>query len=121
MADPPAGSEGTAPGGAANRVTTASTPAEKPATTEVPEPKLDVHAPHQSVHSWRDFFVHIATIAVGLLIAVGLEQTIEVTRITRNACTSSRTCKTKPVRTGILPSLQQLLRPSDLAAQLPWR
>jgi len=41
---------------------------------------LDVHAPHQSVHSWRDFFVHIATIAVGLLIAVGLEQTVEAIR-----------------------------------------
>ena len=38
---------------------------------------LDVHAPHQLVHTWRDFFVHIATIVVGLLIAIGLEQSIE--------------------------------------------
>ena len=38
---------------------------------------LDVHAPHASAHTWRDFFVHIATIAVGLLIALGLEQTVE--------------------------------------------
>ena len=38
---------------------------------------LDVHPPHGSAHSWRDFFIHIATITVGLLIAVGLEQTIE--------------------------------------------
>jgi hypothetical protein len=38
---------------------------------------LDVHPPHERVHSWKDFFVHIATICVGLLIAVGLEQTVE--------------------------------------------
>jgi hypothetical protein len=37
----------------------------------------DMHAPHQLVHTWRDFFIHIATIVVGLLIAVALEQTIE--------------------------------------------
>jgi hypothetical protein len=36
----------------------------------------DVHPPHQSLHSWKDFFIHIATIAVGLLIAIGLEQTV---------------------------------------------
>jgi hypothetical protein len=38
---------------------------------------LDVHPPHSSVHGWRDFFIHIATIVIGLLIAVGLEQTVE--------------------------------------------
>lgn len=38
---------------------------------------LDVHPPHESAHSWKDFFIHIATIVVGLLIAVGLEQTVE--------------------------------------------
>ena len=38
---------------------------------------LDVHAPHESVHTWRDFFIHIATIVIGLLIAIGLEQTVE--------------------------------------------
>ena len=38
---------------------------------------LDVHPPHESVHTWRDFFIHIATIVVGLIIAVGLEQTVE--------------------------------------------
>ena len=39
---------------------------------------LDVHAPHEAVHTWKDFFVHIATIVVGLVIALGLEQTVEV-------------------------------------------
>jgi hypothetical protein len=38
---------------------------------------LDVHPPHEAAHTWKDFFIHIATIAVGLLIAVGLEQTVE--------------------------------------------
>ena len=38
---------------------------------------LDIHPPHEAVHTWRDFFIHIATIVVGLLIAIGLEQTVE--------------------------------------------
>ena len=38
---------------------------------------LEVHPPHEAAHSWRDFFIHIATICVGLLIAIGLEQTVE--------------------------------------------
>jgi len=39
---------------------------------------LDVHPPHTPTHTWKDFFIHIATITVGLLIAVGIEQTVEV-------------------------------------------
>jgi len=38
---------------------------------------LDVHPPHHPTHGWRDFFIHIATITVGLLIAIGLEQSVE--------------------------------------------
>ena len=38
---------------------------------------LDVHSPEHTPHSWRDFLIHIATIVVGLLIAVGLEQSVE--------------------------------------------
>jgi hypothetical protein len=38
---------------------------------------LDVHPPHSATHTWRDFLLHIATIVVGLLIAVGLEQAVE--------------------------------------------
>jgi hypothetical protein len=38
---------------------------------------LDVHPPHAAAHTWKDFFIHIATISVGLLIAISLEQTIE--------------------------------------------
>jgi len=38
---------------------------------------LDVHPPHAATHTWRDFFIHIATICVGLLIAIVLEQAVE--------------------------------------------
>ena len=38
---------------------------------------LDVHAPHAGIQGWKDFFIHIATITIGLLIAIGLEQTVE--------------------------------------------
>jgi hypothetical protein len=38
---------------------------------------LDVHPPHHPTHTWKEFFIHIATITVGLLIAVGIEQTVE--------------------------------------------
>ena len=38
---------------------------------------LDVHPPHHAANTWKDFFIHIATIVIGLIIAVGLEQTVE--------------------------------------------
>ena len=38
---------------------------------------MEVHPPHHPLHSWKDFFIHIATIIVGLLIAIGLEQSVE--------------------------------------------
>ncbi|MEO6807071.1 MAG: hypothetical protein ABI286_12180 [Edaphobacter sp.] len=38
---------------------------------------LDVHPPHEAAHTWKDFFIHIITIVIGLLIAIGLEQTVE--------------------------------------------
>ena len=38
---------------------------------------LDVHPPHEPVHTWRDFLLHIATITIGLLIALSLEGCVE--------------------------------------------
>lgn len=38
---------------------------------------LDVHPAHHAATTWRDFFIHVATICIGLLIAIGLEQTVE--------------------------------------------
>jgi hypothetical protein len=37
---------------------------------------IEVHPPHEDVHTWRQFFIHIAAITIGLLIAIGLEQTV---------------------------------------------
>jgi len=34
---------------------------------------MDVHPPHGGIHSWRDFFIHLIVITLGLLIALGLE------------------------------------------------
>ena len=38
---------------------------------------MEVHAPHEPIHTWRDFFIHIITITIGLLIALGLEAAVE--------------------------------------------
>jgi hypothetical protein len=38
---------------------------------------LDVHPPHEPIHSWKDFFIHLITITIGLFIALSLEQTVE--------------------------------------------
>jgi len=44
---------------------------------EISTPMYDVHAPHGAVHSWKDFFIHIAAIACGLVLALALEKTAE--------------------------------------------
>lgn len=38
---------------------------------------LDVHPPHESVHGWRDFLLHLFTITIGLFIALSLEGCVE--------------------------------------------
>lgn len=38
---------------------------------------LDIHSPHPAARTWTDFFIHLGTIAIGLLIAIGLEQSAE--------------------------------------------
>jgi hypothetical protein len=38
---------------------------------------LDVHPPEHGIHGKQDFFIHMATITLGLLIALGLEQGVE--------------------------------------------
>jgi hypothetical protein len=38
---------------------------------------LDVHPAHHAASTWKEFFIHIATIVLGLIIAVGIEQTVE--------------------------------------------
>jgi hypothetical protein len=51
--------------------------AESLSSSEISPPMLDVHAPHEVLHTWKGFFIHIATIVVGLFIAVALEQSVE--------------------------------------------
>jgi hypothetical protein len=38
---------------------------------------IDVHPPEHGIHGFRDFVVHLLTITVGLLIALGLEASVE--------------------------------------------
>jgi hypothetical protein len=38
---------------------------------------MDVHAPHQPVHTWRDFLIHLAIVTIGLFIALMLEALVE--------------------------------------------
>jgi hypothetical protein len=38
---------------------------------------MDVHAPHATIHTWKDFWIHLGTITIGLLIAISLEQSVE--------------------------------------------
>src|SRR4051812_38298794 len=38
---------------------------------------IEVHPPHSAVHGIRDFLIHLLTITVGLLIALGLEGCVE--------------------------------------------
>jgi hypothetical protein len=38
---------------------------------------LDVHAPHERMQGYKDFFLHLFTITVGLLIALSLEGCVE--------------------------------------------
>jgi hypothetical protein len=38
---------------------------------------LDVHSPTEPIHGWRDFFIHLATITIGLVIALSLEGCVE--------------------------------------------
>jgi hypothetical protein len=38
---------------------------------------MDIHAPHEPVHTWRDFFIHLAIVTIGLFIALSLEAFVE--------------------------------------------
>lgn len=40
-------------------------------------PVIDIHPPHQAAHSWRDIAIHLATITIGLFIALTLEGCVE--------------------------------------------
>ena len=48
-----------------------------PEAAKEQETMLEVHPAHHAASSWKEFFIHIATIVLGLLIAIALEQTVE--------------------------------------------
>ena len=51
--------------------------AETRSISETSAPMLEVHASHESIHTWKGFLIHIAAIAFGLLLALSLEKTVE--------------------------------------------
>jgi hypothetical protein len=51
--------------------------AEAPPQPQEPAPMIDVHPPHQGIHTWKEYLLHMSTIVLGLLIAIGLEQSVE--------------------------------------------
>ena len=38
---------------------------------------IDIHPPHHAATTRRDFFIHLSTVVLGILIAIGLEQSVE--------------------------------------------
>jgi hypothetical protein len=38
---------------------------------------IDIHPPHHAATTRRDFFIHLSTVILGILIAIGLEQAVE--------------------------------------------
>ena len=48
----------------------------EPVQASQESPVLDVHVPH-TTHTWKDFWIHLGTIVIGLLIAISLEQSVE--------------------------------------------
>jgi hypothetical protein len=38
---------------------------------------MEIHPPQHGIQSWREFLLHMTTIVLGILIAIGLEQTVE--------------------------------------------
>jgi hypothetical protein len=85
-------------------------------TTSVPEttkergPMLDVHPAHHAASTWREFFIHISTIVLGLLIAVGLEQTVEYIHHRRELRTAREELRVEVSRTA--PSPKETCRQS---------
>ena len=38
---------------------------------------MDVHAPHEPIHTWKDFAIHLTIVTIGLFIALMLEAAVE--------------------------------------------
>ena len=42
---------------------------------------IDIHPPHHSATTRREFFVHLFIVILGILIAISLEQTVEFVQL----------------------------------------
>ena len=82
---------------------------------------IDVHPAPHAAHTWKDFLIHIATIVVGLLIALSLEQTIEFLPSPRRDPRSSGTPSLKSASTiaHLPPRHRSLSSGRSHAAQQP--
>jgi hypothetical protein len=73
---------------------------------------LDVHAPHHPIGGWKDFLIHLVTITVGLLIAVGIEGCVELHREHKLVGEARETMReeiqhNKDTMTGVLVSVKK--------------
>ena len=60
--------------GAASMNDSTASPTPPPATQE--PPSVEIHKPH-AAKTWKEFFIELATITAGIVIALGLEQLVE--------------------------------------------
>lgn len=74
---PLGGAVETTPSAPEGKVVEIAAGGEVPETAKEETPVLDVHMPH-ATHTWKDFFIHLGTITAGLLIAISLEQSVEM-------------------------------------------
>ena len=51
-----------------------------PSPTQEANHMLDAHAPHGPIHTWKGFLIHFSAVAMGLLLTLAPEQTIEAAR-----------------------------------------
>lgn len=70
---------------------------------EATSPMIDIHPAAHAASTWRDFLIHITTICIGLLIAIGLEQSIEALH---------RMHERETLRDSLNNELEQILRDS---------
>ncbi len=82
---------------------------------------LDVHAPHSKIEGIKEFLLHLFTISVGLLIAVGIEGCVERYHHFRSRGRTSRTSLVRPGGSGSLPTHPVPISGGPLAPHLGHR
>lgn len=66
---------------------------------------MEVHPPDHPVMTWKQFFIHMAIVVLGLLIAIGLEQGVELLH---------RKHQREDVREGLNRDLEEITSNSEL-------